>query len=226
MTAANPAATSITKSLLTTAKTCIPVLVALVLNACASVPSEPLPEGLTKQPPADWVTRQQALSQFDHWTLQGKIAVRQREDSGSALINQWQQRGEQYHLVLSSAFLGMGRTELKGTPGFLALTLSDGEVYRSSEPQSLLQAATGWQLPVDSLAWWVRGLPAPEGDFELLFNDAGRLAAIRQQGWDIRIDKRQRFFPGQPPLPARITALNGERRIRLVITNWQAPGLS
>lgn len=200
----------------------IPVLATLVVSACTSIPSEPMPEGLTNQSPADWSSRQKALSAFNHWLLQGKIAVRQPEDSGSAVINHWQQKGEQYHLVLSSAFLGMGRTELKGTPGFLALTLSDGEVYRSSDPQSLIRAATGWQFPVDSLAWWVRGLPAPDGNFKLFFNDKGQLAAIRQQGWDIRIDRRKHFLPGQPALPARITALNGEKRIRLVVTNWQA----
>ncbi|WP_406565643.1 lipoprotein insertase outer membrane protein LolB [Marinobacter fonticola] len=199
-------------------------MVTLTLAACASVPQDPLPEGLTSQPPADWGERAEALAQLTHWELQGKLAVRQPDDSGSAVINQWRQMDEQYHLLLSSAFLGMGRTELQGMPGYLTLTLPDGETYRSSDPQALIKAATGWQFPLDSLTWWIRGLPAPEGNFELLFDDSGALAAIRQQGWDIRIDRREPFIEGYPALPARLTALKGERRIRMVITRWQEVG--
>lgn len=197
---------------------------ALTLGACASVPREPLPEGLTTQPPADWAERARDLSQLTHWELQGKLAIRQPDDSGSAVINQWRQMDEQYHLLLSSAFLGMGRTELQGMPGYLTLTMPDGETYRSSDPQALIEAATGWQFPVDSLVWWIRGLPAPEGDFELLFDGQGTLASIRQQGWDIRFDRRKDFIDGYPELPARITALKGERRIRMVVTQWQEIG--
>lgn len=199
----------------------LPAAFALTLAACASVPKEPLPEGLTEQPPADWAQRAETLSQLTQWELQGKLAIRQPDDSGSAVINQWRQMDEQYHLRLSSAFLGMGRTELQGMPGYLTLTMPDGETYRSTEPQALIEAATGWQFPVDSLVWWIRGLPAPEGDYDLLFDEDGNLASIRQQGWDIRFDRRQAFIDGYPDLPARITALKGERRIRMVVTQWQ-----
>ncbi len=211
-------------SLFRTARCFSGMALTLLLAACASVPREPLPDGLTRQPPADWAQRSETLTGFSRWELQGKLAVRQPEDSGSAVINQWRQVDEQYHLLLSSAFLGMGRTELQGMPGFLTLTTSDGEIYRSSDPQSLVEAATGWQFPLDSLTWWIRGLPAPEGDFELLFDQQDQLAAIRQQGWDIRFDRWNRFIDDYPELPARITALKGERRIRLVITQWQPLG--
>lgn len=196
----------------------------LTLAACASVPKSPLPEGLTNQPPADWAQRSQTLARLTQWELQGKLAIKQPDDSGSAIINQWRQMDEQYHLLLSSAFLGVGRTELQGMPGFLTLTMPDGKAYRSNDPQALIEAATGWQFPLESLTWWIRGLPSPEGDFELLFDNSGQLAAIRQQGWDIRIDRWNAFIDGYPELPARITALKGDRRIRMVITQWQAIG--
>lgn len=202
------------------------LILTLTLAACASVPKAPLPDGLTNQPPADWAQRSAQLTQLTRWELQGKLAVKQPDDSGSAIINQWRQVDEQYHLLLSSAFLGVGRTELEGMPGYLSLTMPDGKNYRSNDPQQLIQAATGWHFPLESLTWWIRGLPAPGDDFELLFDSSGELAAIRQQGWDIRIDRRQSFIDGYPALPARITALKGERRIRLVITQWQALGTS
>ncbi|WP_235937739.1 lipoprotein insertase outer membrane protein LolB [Marinobacter caseinilyticus] len=196
-------------------------LATLMLGACASTSMQPLPDGLSDQPPAGWSDRQQALSSVRHWQLQGKLAVRQPSDSGTAIINRWTQDNEHYRLSLSSAFLGLGRTELAGVPGYLELTLPDGETYRSNNPQDLIHAATGWQLPIDSLTWWIKGLPSPGDNFQLLFNTSGQLAVIRQQGWEIRYERWQTFTEQLPTLPARITALKGDKRVRLAITDWQ-----
>jgi len=191
------------------------------LSACTTIQLEPLPEGMTDQPPADWQDRSTKLRRFDHWQLSGKLAVRQPSDSGTAIINYWIQEGEAYDLGLSSSFLGMGSTNLKGVPGFIELTLSNGETYRSGDPDALMKAATGWQLPMESLTWWIRGLPAPGGDFRLLFDDRGELAMIRQAGWEIRYDRWHQLQGDVPALPARITALKEEKRVRVVVSSWQ-----
>ncbi|WP_417518505.1 lipoprotein insertase outer membrane protein LolB [Marinobacter sp.] len=191
------------------------------LSACTTIQLEPLPEGMTDQPPADWQARAARLSQFDHWQLSGKLAVRQPSDSGTAIINHWIQEGEAYDLALSSSFLGMGSTILKGVPGFIELTLPNGETYSSGDPDALMQAATGWQLPLESMTWWIRGLPAPDGDFRLLFDDRGELTMIRQAGWEIRYDRWHALQDSIPALPARITALKEDKRVRVVVSSWQ-----
>lgn len=196
-------------------------LMIVSLSACTTIALEPLPEGMTDQPPADWQARSAKLSQFDHWQLSGKLAVRQPSDSGTAIINHWIQAGEAYDLALSSSFLGMGSTNLKGTPGFIELTLSNGDTYHSGDPEALLKTATGWQLPLESLTWWIRGVQAPGGDFRLLFDDRGELAMIRQAGWEIRYDRWHESQGDTPALPARITALKDDKRVRVVVGNWQ-----
>lgn len=193
---------------------------ALILGGCTSLQVEPLPEGLTEQPPAHWNKERARLDQFRHWELTGKLAVRQPSDSGTAVINYWKQDRDAYELALSSSFLGMGRTTLEGVPGFIELTLPGGDQYQSGDPEALIEAATGWQLPINSLTWWIRGLPGPEGDYRLFFDDQDRLAVIRQQGWEIRYDRWQAFIDDYPPLPARVTAVKGEKRVRLVVTSW------
>lgn len=196
----------------------LPLIV--LLSACTTIQLEPLPEGMTDQPPAGWADRSEQLNRFDHWQLMGKLAVRQPSDSGTAVINHWIQNGQAYDIALSSSFLGMGSTTLKGTPGFIELTLSNGDSYRSAEPEDLVEAATGWNLPLNQLTWWIRGLPAPEGDFRLLFDSDKQLAIIRQSGWEIRYDRWKQFLPDTPLLPARITALKGEKRVRMAISTW------
>lgn len=197
------------------------VLLMVSLNACTTIQLEPLPEGMTDQPPSDWQDRSAKLGQFDHWRLSGKLAVRQPTDSGTAIINHWIQTGAAYDLALSSSFLGMGSTKLNGTPGFVELTLSNGETYRSGDPDALMEAATGWQLPLESLTWWIRGLPAPTGNSRLLFDARGELAIIRQDGWEIRYDRWHELQGNTPALPARITALKDNKRVRVVVSDWQ-----
>lgn len=194
--------------------------VVAVLSACTTIQVEPLPEGMTDQPPAGWADRSERLNRFQHWQLTGKLAVKQPSDSGSAIINHWIQDGEAYDLALSSSFLGMGSTTLKGTPGFIELTLPGGDTYRSGDPEALVEAATGWQLPLDHLVWWIRGLPAPADDFRLLFDESSQLAIIHQAGWEIRYDRWQQFLADYPALPARITALKDDKRVRLVVSDW------
>ncbi|WP_427901687.1 lipoprotein insertase outer membrane protein LolB [Marinobacter bryozoorum] len=197
---------------------------ALTLGACATLEQEPLPAGFSEQPPADWAERQRTLQNFSHWVLTGKLAVRQPGESGSAVINRWTQDNEHYELALSSSFLGMGSTRLEGSPGFIELELPDGETYASSDPQGLIYAATGWELPIEALVWWVRGLPAPEGEFRLAFNQDGQLAQLQQKGWTIRYERWRAFMDDRPDLPARLTARKDQKLVRLVVSSWQPDG--
>lgn len=200
----------------------VALALAVAISGCATISQEPLPAGLTEQPPADWADRQASLQGFSQWQLEGKLAVRQPDESASAVINQWIQDNEHYQLALSSSFLGMGSTRLEGSPGFIQLELPDGETYSSSDPQGLIYAATGWELPIDALVWWVRGLPAPEGDFRMAFDADGALAQLEQKGWTIRYERWRAFVENQPALPARLTARKGEKLVRLVVSDWQA----
>lgn len=193
----------------------------LTLAGCTRIQLQPLPEGMTDQPPANWEERTRKVSGFNNWVLSGKMAIKQPSESATALINRWEQHGDSYQLSLSSSFLGMGSTRLQGTPGFMELTLSNGDVYRSSDPADLVQAATGWHLPIASLAWWLRGLPAPDGKFRLLFNQSQQLAIVEQNGWEIRYDRWRTFVDELPELPARITALKDNKRVRIVIAEWR-----
>ncbi len=196
----------------------------LVISGCASIDLEPLPEGLTDEQPESWDQHQETLNRLDQWRLSGKLAVRQPSDSGTAIVNHWKQNGGRYDIALSSSFLGMGSTRLQGTPDFIELTMPGGDRYQSGDPEALVEAATGWLLPLGNLSRWIKGLPGSEGSYRLLFDDQGQLALIRQQGWEIRYDRWENFIDGMPPLPARLTAVKGEKRVRLVISDWQATG--
>lgn len=196
----------------------------LVIGGCASIELEPLPEGLTDQQPDTWAEQQNRLDQLTRWQLSGKLAVRQPSDSGTAIVNYWTQRGNHYDIGLSSSVLGMGSTRLRGTPDFIELTMPGGDRHQSGDPEALVEAATGWQLPLSNLTRWIKGQPGTKGRYTLLFDEQGQLALIRQQGWEIRYDRWNRFIEGYPLLPARLTAVKGEKRVRLVVSDWGTQG--
>ena len=200
------------------------LLALLFIGGCASISLDPLPDGLTDQPPETWPQNKSQLQELDHWQLAGKLAVRQPSDSGTAIINDWTQNKNYYDIGLSSSFLGMGSTRLQGNENFMELTMPNGEQYHSGEPEALVEAATGWQLPLRNLGNWIKGLPGKQGRYRLLFDQQGHLVLINQQGWEIRFDRWRSFIEGYPDLPARLTAIKGEKRVRLVVSRWQTIG--
>lgn len=213
----------------------LPLMALLVLlQACVSAPPPP-DEEHSRRTPDDWPQRQEQRAAMNEWTLQGKIAVRQSDRNDTGVIRRWEQSGEAFDLTVSSSFMGMGSTRLEGTPDYLVITPPDGKKLFSDDPQELIRTALGWELPIASLAYWVRGLPAPGDDYELYFDDQGRLGYVLQSGWEI-------YYEDLAPLdnetgdnetgdnhagnegltlPRRMTASHEDALVRLVITHWE-----
>ncbi|WP_097460826.1 lipoprotein insertase outer membrane protein LolB [Mangrovitalea sediminis] len=196
----------------------LPLLV--LLAGCASQVQLPQEGRLSTAKPADWSVKQQQLASFDHWELQGKVAVSQPEHNDTGVINAWRQTGDTYHLQLSSSFLGMGSTTLNGAPGFITLTTSNGKRFSSNQPEELLLQETGWRLPVSQLSYWIRGIPAPDGSPKLYFSPQGQLRLLTQDGWRIHYQRERTWITGLPPLPALLTAEKGQVRVRVAVTAW------
>lgn len=195
--------------------------VILVLQGCMSAPPAPPPDdSYTLEKPEGWAERRETLTDFNDWELQGKVAVRHEEGTDSAIIRDWTQTGDQFRIEMSSAFMGMGTVRLEGSPNFLVITDSDGEQYSSPDPEGLIEQTLGWTLPVEALYYWVRGLPVPDQDHELFFDPEGRVAYLRQHGWELNFDEHQ-TLDELPQVPRSLTATRGDLRLRLVLTSWR-----
>jgi len=98
----------------------------------------------------------------------------------------------------------------------------DGGVREGADAQALLRGATGWVVPVASLADWVRGaadarLPAAS----MQFDAQGRLARMEQGGWTIEYTDWEPNPALGIELPHRLNASQGDARVRLVVDAWQ-----
>jgi len=196
------------------------LLLMLLLSGCATQPAAPLldAEALDRL----WDLRQAQLSGLAGWQMNGRVAVKNTEDSWSASLS-WQQQAETFDISFSS-MLGQRMAQLKGDELSASLYLPDDRVLSAANVSDLLDDELGWSVPMDGLRYWLVGLPAPEPEPVLALNkgldELGRLQWLEQSGWRIEY---QRYRPaGTLEVPKKMVLTRGDLRVRFVIDRWQA----
>lgn len=137
-----------------------------------------------------WQQRQQQLSSLINWQFRGNFILKIEQQKFSANIF-WRQHADHYDIRFFGP-LGLGGAQLLGEPNKVVLKDSRGKEYSAENPELLLQQQLDWSLPLSSLYYWLRGLPAP-GEIEQVSYDAfHRIQHLEQQGWSINYIAYQR----------------------------------
>lgn len=193
----------------------VSLCILLTLGGCSSFfkAEQPIGLGDTKR----WQVHQQKASQIEDWQISGKISVRNSTQSGSGTLA-WQQQQEHFDIQVNGP-LGQGSIRLSGLPGRVELTTNQLQI-RAGSAEQLMQQQLGWSIPLESLLWWVRGLPAPNMQHQLELNDNSQAYRIHQAGWQLDYLSYQ-DTPAGVPLPQRIRARSPELLITLYIRQWQ-----
>lgn len=166
--------------------------------------------------PAQWRQHKDQLTGLDGWQINGKIGIRAPKDSGSGTLF-WLQRQDYYDIRLSGP-LGRGAARLTGRPGQVSLEVANQGRYEAANPETLLEEQMGWKLPVSHLAWWVRGLPAPDSKSRLTLDGNSHLASLEQDGWQVEYSsysEQNGYW-----LPERIKLHGSNLDVTLVIKEW------
>jgi outer membrane lipoprotein LolB len=175
-----------------------------VLAGCAT--QAPAPTSATLPDPAE----------LRHWTASGRLALSAGEQGGSGSFV-WNQDGPTSRLDLRGP-LGAGALQVVAGPDGVALADGSGREMDAEAARSALQARLGADLPWDSLAYWMLGVPAPgsAATVAVAGNGAGRV--IEQAGW--RIDYDAYTAAQGAALPRRFTATREGVRVKVVVDNW------
>lgn len=97
------------------------------------------------------------LIALTHWELKGRMAFKSQQESVSAYVR-WVQNKQNFSLTLTNV---IGVTILSlSFDGSIATLDVDGEQYTHTDPQQLLFDVSGWEIPVNRLSYWVKGLAA------------------------------------------------------------------
>lgn len=186
-------------------------LLVLLVSGCARL--QPLP--------ADWSldAREQQLSAIAAWQMQGKLGIKAPGDSGSVYVN-WAQGTDRYDITLSGP-LGQGSGSITGTADEVVLE-QGGQTLRADSAEELVLQAFGWQLPMQALTYWVRGLPAPElaGRQSVERDAQGLIIAQEQAGWTLEYSQ-YKLVQGLA-LPGKLKAESSRLGVRLilVVNDW------
>lgn len=207
------------------------LLVATGLSACGSVSTKqaaPVPAEVAEvsaQAQAAEQARQSTLRAQPDWAFQGRVAINKGRNGGNGRID-WQQQGAGYQISLAAPVTRQS-WQLSGGAGQPArLEGLDGGPRSGDDAGQVLLQATGWEIPVDQLPDWVRGLPAQgaQAPDHLGFDAEGRPRVLRQQGWQVDFLDWYPAEAGRPSLPRRIEAVNGDAKVRLIVDEWSAGG--
>lgn len=196
----------------------------LLLGACATRTvreSPPLDQQGIEAAERAQASRAAWLDGQRQWSFEGRVAINNAGKGGNGKI-EWRQDGQRYVVSLiapvtrqSWRLIGDTHSEAGRLEGL------QGGPREGADAEALLLEATGWDIPVNALAQWVRGLPA-EG-FPLQdrsYSAEGQVRTVEQAGWRIGYPL---WFPAegpQPSLPRRIEAQRDKASVRLIVDHW------
>ena len=155
------------------------VLLAALLAACVQVPIEP-PSG-----PLEFSFAGRIAARYGKESFTGNIAWRHARDGDELLI---------------STPTGQGVAQIVRQGEAVLLKTAEPREYRDTDAEALTERVLGFRIPIDGLAEWVQGRPAPR---------------LEGRGW--KVEYQERDGEGRPTR-MRLTYQGIE--LRLAISQW------
>lgn len=173
-----------------------------LLAACATLPIAP--EASYSR------TARLHLYHLEHWSFEGRLALTGKNDSWSANII-WEHTPDEEKIKLSGP-LGQGTVIINLTGGFVTVNHGDGKIQSSMQPEEFINQQLGMFVPVQSMRYWVVGLPEPSLSFK------ETQGGFIQAGWFNEYKQMQ--LANNEIMPRKITVTNDQVKLKLVIDNW------
>jgi len=169
--------------------------------------------GCASLPPALPGSPAEALPAADApFAIAGRISAR-RGDAGVAGAFTWTHDPAHDAIDLASP-LGQTIAQLEGNAQEVTVRMADGRVESAPDWARLTGRAFGVTIPVEGLSAWVRGSPHAGTPFSIERDAGGRVALLRQDGWEIvygyaddatvRPFRLSLGYPGNPPIDMRL----------------------
>jgi len=191
------------------------LLAGVLLAACVSAPPRPA------APPASWDARRTALQAIARFSLDGRIAAAVGQEGFNASLT-WAQQGGRSDLTLRAP-LGFGSAQVIRDGTDIRMTSSRGQKLSGAVAMDELSRRLGFDPPLDSLRYWVLGVPDPAQPAIETPGEAMSLAVLEQQGWRVEYAEYKAFGTGGAAemMPRRLTLTRTGIRLRLVIDHWK-----
>ena len=189
------------------------ILAVSLLGGCAQTPKTD-PNIKTQL----WLEHQIKTSAIQSWNINGRIAVKNTKQSGTVTLF-WNQFLTNYELRLIAPF-AQGTYILTGSSTGVVMKGPKDLILTADNAEQLLREALDWDVHLNGLRYWVRGLPEPDIKFsDLLLDDKGRLKNLKQSGFNISIS-RYAEKDGYS-LPEKFTIKSDTIQLKVIIQDWK-----
>ena len=185
----------------------------LALNACTGVSVKESVKGSQSA----YQHRAEKLAAHEQWNLVGRISLDDGDRGGSGRL-QWDVKTDISELDFHGA-MGRGAWHLQIGPQVAILKEANGAEQTAPDVNGLVQDKLGWQVPMDALHWWVRGLAAPGAREELELDADGLLTSLYQFGWRVSFSRYDSATGIE--LPKKLNATRENYRVKLAVSRWQ-----
>ncbi len=193
-------------------------LAAVWLAGCQSLP-KPAPTVAPEQWVAGWPARREQLQTRAQFSAQGRIGVVAGADGFNGRLR-WLQEGARSTVNLDGP-LGIGGVRIVNEDGALTLTTPAGEALDSQAAHDELVRRMGFEPPLDSLRYWVQGVPDPAVPSTETPGAQGYLGGLQQSGWTVTFGAYMQTADGA--LPQKLTVARGTVRVKLILDAWRSP---
>lgn len=194
------------------------LLSSALLSGCVSMPktTQPAAGSFQSKPVAE---RQAQLNAIQSWNATGAISIQQAQQSPVIMRFEWQQLGASNYRVDLAASLNLAAVSITGQPHRVTLQKGNEPPMSAATPEQLMQKNLGWSLPIPSLWYWARGLPAPGAAPVTKYDDFGHLILLQQDGWQVK-------FSGYRPvqgvdLPQVLELRRADLFVKVAIKDWR-----
>lgn len=175
----------------------------LLLSGCSFFTVEPpsIPYSKTATLP---------LYKLEKWSFEGRLSITGRTESWTANID-WQHGFDKEKIKLSGP-LGQGATHIELGKGVVTIDRGDGKAQTSNQPETFINQQLGLSVPVQSLRYWVIGLPEPTQNF------VETATGFKQAGW--LIEYKQMQAVKTTTMPYKINVTNEQVKLKLIVDEW------
>ena len=185
---------------------------AVMLASCRTVP--PVHEA----PATTWEVRRPQLQARDKFELKGRVAVAAAGEGFNARLR-WTQEGKQTRMSLDGP-LGAGGVQVTSDGSAVSIVTSRGDRLDNDAAREELAKRLGFDPPLDSLRYWIQGVPEPGHLAQETLDSQQRLAALQQDGW--QINYTDYMSVGGEWLPSKLTLQRAGVRLRVVVDGWNS----
>jgi outer membrane lipoprotein LolB len=179
---------------------------ALFLSACTTVPPR---------------TADTAVASADlPFAIDGRLSAKRGSDGASANFA-WNHEPGRDRFDLASPF-GQVLARVDGRSDRVVVERPGGATETYPDWSSMTVALLGAPIPVDDLAYWIRGAAREGGVASVERDSLGRVLVLRQQAWEIVYS-----YPAAAPaaMPSRVVLRRPDAEpveVRVVVDNWSA----